>query len=234
MRRANRAATGTVRRLGGLVASALGVAGLLTIPAATGPGQFSADGGNWSGYVTTGKNFHSVSARWAEPAVTCTSRADMFAPWVGLDGYGGGDTVEQTGVATDCSSGKPVYRAWHETAPDPPVYYPLPIQAGDVIAAEVTRRGNSYTMTLADLTRNWRKTAVKKSPGTNTSAEVALEAQAGRFPQFGRVDFTDATVDGRPLASVHPTAIDSTDDKGFLTATGTLSGGRFTVGHLQR
>lgn len=234
MHRADRTPTGGVRRLGGLLASALGVAGLLTVPAATGTGEFSTDGGNWSGYVTTGKNIHSVSARWVEPAVTCTSRADMFAPWVGIDGYGGGDTVEQTGVATDCSSGKPVYRAWHETAPDPAVYYPLPVQAGDVIAAEVSRRESSYTMTLTDVTRNWHKTAVKNSPGTNTSAEVALEAQAGRFPRFGVVGFTDAAVDGRPLASVHPTAIDSTDGRRFLTTTGPLSGGRFTVGRLPR
>ena len=234
MRRADRAPAGGVRRLAALLASALGVAGLLTVPAAGGPAEFSADGGNWSGYVATGKKVHSVSARWTEPAVTCTSPADMFAPWVGIDGYDSGDTVEQTGVATDCSSGRPVYRAWYETAPDPPVYYSVPVQAGDVIEAEVTRRGTSYTMTLADLTRNWRKTAVKSSPGVNGSAEVAVEAQKGRFPRFGEVGFSDATVDGSPLASVHPTAIDSTDAKGFLTATGPLSGGRFTVSLLRR
>ena len=64
-------------------------------------------GGNWGGYVSFG-SFTTATASWTEPSVTCNSTNDLFAPWVGIDGDGS-STVEQTGVATDCSSGRPVY-----------------------------------------------------------------------------------------------------------------------------
>ena len=256
MRRPDGRATGGVR-IRGLLVSALGVAALLIAPGAAGAGvpadsparttssdlpvtrapepppggNFGKDGGNWSGYVATGKDFRSVSARWTEPAVTCGSTAEKFAPWVGIDGYGSG-TVQQTGVATDCSSGKPVYRAWHETVPEPPVYYPLPVQAGDVITAEVSRSGSTYTMTISDITRNWKRSVVKTHPeAENVSAEVALESQEGGFPKFGPVTFTDATINGKPLSSAAPVAIDTT---GFLTDTGPLTGSGFTTRHLDK
>jgi hypothetical protein len=253
MRGASGNPTGGVR-IRGLLVAVLGVGALLVAPGVAGPGapaaaaavhtpidlpgsrppapqpggDFSAKGGNWSGYVATGTGFRSVSARWVEPRVTCTSTAETFSPWVGIDGYGSG-TVQQTGVATDCSSGTPVYRAWYETAPEPPVYYPLRVQAGDVITAEVARSGSKYTMRISDTTRNWTRSEVKSFPGANVSAEVVLEAMAGRFPRFGAVTFTDTAVDGKPMGSAKPIAIDATGPRGFLTATGSLSGSSFAI-----
>lgn len=243
-------------RPGRLLATAVGVAAVLIAPGAAAAGtphgdaspdrpvtrpaeappggQFGRDGGNWSGYVATGKDFRSVSARWTEPAVTCDSTTEKFAPWVGIDGYRSG-TVQQTGVATDCSSGKPVYRAWYETVPQPPVYYPLPVQAGDVITAEVSRSGDAYTMTIGNVTRNWTRSVVKTHPeAENVSAEIALEAQGGGFPRFGAVTFTDATINGKPLGSAAPIAIDATDAGVFLTDTGPLTGNGFTTRDLGR
>lgn len=43
-------------------------------------GGFNQDGGNWSGYAATGGTFTSVSADWTEPAVTCDSSDDLYAP----------------------------------------------------------------------------------------------------------------------------------------------------------
>lgn len=195
-------------------------------------GNFGKDGGNWAGYVARGKDFRSVSARWTEPAVTCGSTDEKFAPWVGIDGYRS-DTVQQVGVATDCSSGKPVYRAWYETVPQPPVYYALPVQAGDVIAGEVSRSGSAYTMTISNVTRNWKRSVTKTHPeAENVSAEVALESQEGGFPRFGAVTFTDATINGKPLGSAGPIAIDATDATGFLTDTSPLTGSGFTTRDL--
>src|SRR5690242_3822644 len=48
---------------------------------------FNQDGGNWSGYAATGSGFSSVTSTWTEPSVTCNSTDDLFAPWVGIDGY---------------------------------------------------------------------------------------------------------------------------------------------------
>ncbi len=67
---------------------------------------YNINGYNWSGAAATGSGFTSVTSTWTEPSVTCNSTNDLMAPWVGIDGYGS-STVEQTGVATDCSSGQP-------------------------------------------------------------------------------------------------------------------------------
>src|SRR4051794_7230508 len=118
-----------------LVAAALATASLATgtAVAATAPVGFgphvsfghgagsSFSGGNWGGYASFG-SWTTATASWTEPSVTCRSSNDLFAPWVGIDGDGS-STVEQTGVATDCSSGRPVYQAWYEMYPAAPVYY---------------------------------------------------------------------------------------------------------------
>jgi hypothetical protein len=193
-----------------------------------GPG-YAVDGGNWSGYVATGRSFRAVSARWTEPVVTCTAGATAFASWVGIDGYGS-STVQQTGVATSCSGGRPVHRAWFETVPDPPVYHSFPVHPGDEIAAEVARSGDTYTMTIRNLTRGGSRSVARTSAGAAAaSAEIAVEAQQGGFPRFGAVRFTGATVDGAPLDASSATAIDATGSTGFLTSTGRTSGGAFTV-----
>ena len=80
------------------------------------PSGFNINGYNWSGAAKTGSGFTSVKSSWTEPSVTCNSTNDLMAPWVGIDGYGS-SSVEQTGVATDCSSGHPVYQAWYEMYP---------------------------------------------------------------------------------------------------------------------
>ena len=161
---------------------------------------FNEDGGNWSGYAAQGSGFSSVTSPWAEPSVTCNSTNDLFAPWVGIDGYGSA-TVEQTGVATDCSSGRPVYQGWYEMYPAAPVYYSNPVAAGDHITATVTRSGMSYTLTLADTTQGWTKTTTQTLTATNASVEVIMESPTAAYPNFGSVNFTGSQVDGGTLGS---------------------------------
>jgi hypothetical protein len=190
---------------------------------------YNADGGSWSGYVTAGREFSSVSARWTEPAVTCNATTDAFAPWVGLGGFGT-TMVEQAGVETNCAAGVPVYRAWYELAPAAPVYYDDPVGAGDSISAEVTRAGTRYTLTVTDHTRQWSRTVTRSYDGSNASAEFILESPTGTFPDFGTVTFTRASVDGRPLSTYTPLALDVRNaGGGYDDHTGALAGGTFSV-----
>ncbi|WP_170918035.1 MULTISPECIES: G1 family glutamic endopeptidase [unclassified Pseudonocardia] len=239
--RTDRTPTGAERRRGALLVVLAVVAVVFTpVPAhAEGARQdgpagppFSVDGGNWSGYVVTGSGFRSVSARWTVPDVACTAGATPFAPWVGIDGYGS-STVQQTGVATTCVGGEPVHRAWFEIAPAPAVYHSMTVRTGDEIAAEVVRSGDAYTMTIRNLTRGDSRSVVRTHAGANVSAEVVLEAQQGAFPRFGSVRFTGATVDGESMGARSATAIDATDGKGFMTATGRMSGDAFTIRQLR-
>jgi hypothetical protein len=194
----------------------------------------NVDGGNWSGYAVHASGFHAVVANWVEPQVTCNSNRDLFAPWVGIDGYGS-STVEQTGVATDCSSGHPEYAGWYEMYPAAPVYYANAVAAGDHFTARVSRNASTYTLTLTNHTKGWTKRTTKSlSTARNVSAEVIMESPTAAYPDFGRVNFTGARVDGATLASVRPTALDASNSHGFEDHTSAITNGtRFHIDYLR-
>ncbi|WP_410637981.1 G1 family glutamic endopeptidase [Amycolatopsis sp. lyj-346] len=173
-------------------------------------------GGNWGGYVSFG-SFTTATASWTEPAVTCTSTNDLFAPWVGIDGDGS-STVEQTGVATDCSSGRPVYQAWYEMYPAAPVYYSSPVSAGDHITATVTRTAtNTYRLDISDTTQGWSKTITKSLTSSHASAEAIIESPTDSYPSIsGGIKFTGVKFNGTNLASTSPSGLDA-DDQGAYT-----------------
>ena len=176
-------------------------------------------GGNWGGYVSFG-SFTTATASWTEPSVTCNSTNDLFAPWVGIDGDGS-STVEQTGVATDCSSGHAVYQAWYEMYPAAPVYYSsssAPVSAGDKITATVTRTGtNTYKLDISDTTKGWSKTITKSLTSKHASAEAIIESPTDSYPTIsGGIKFTGVKFNGTNLASTSPSGINA-DDRGRYT-----------------
>jgi hypothetical protein len=173
-------------------------------------------GGNWGGYVSFG-SFTTATASWTEPSVTCNSSNDLFAPWVGIDGDGS-STVEQTGVATDCSSGSPVYQAWYEMYPAGPVYYSNAVSAGDSFTGTVTRTGtNTYQLVISDNTKGWSKSVTKSLSSQHASAEAIIESPTDSYPNIpGGVTFTGVKFDGTALASTSPSALDA-DDRGAYT-----------------
>jgi hypothetical protein len=196
---------------------------------------YNINGYNWSGAAATGSGFTSVASSWTEPSVTCNSTNDLMAPWVGIDGYGS-NTVEQTGVATDCSSGHPVYQAWYEMYPKAPVYYSLstnPVGAGDKISASVTRSGSTYTLTLSDSTKGWTKTTVKSLNARNVSAEVIIESPTAAYPKFGTVSFSNSTINGSSLANWNPVLMDASNSGGYEDRTSAVSGGSFSITYLR-
>jgi hypothetical protein len=185
---------------------------------------YNINGYNWSGYAATGSGFTSVSGSWTEPSVTCNSTNDLMAPWVGIDGYGS-SSVEQTGVATDCSSGHAVYQSWYEMYPANPVYYTNAVSAGDVFNASVTRSGTNYTLVITDSTKGWTKTLTKSYRGSNASAEAIIESPTGSYPKFGTVNFTNVKINGNSLSTYSPTAMDASNNSGYEDHTSAISGG---------
>ncbi|MDI5961825.1 G1 family endopeptidase [Streptomyces sp. SL13] len=178
---------------------------------------------NWGGYVAQG-SFTSISGSWVEPSVTCNSTNDLFAPWVGLDGYGS-QSVEQAGVQTDCSSGSPVLSAWYEMYPAAPVYWSNPVSEGDTITSSiVSNGGGSYTLTLSDTTQGWTKTVNQNLSADNASAEAVIESPTSSYPSFDQLNFSNITVDGQPFASSNPGSLTS---GGY--GPGPLNGGDFSM-----
>lgn len=217
----------------GLAAAHFGghVGGTAKAKVVTGKNGFNINGYNWSGAAATGSGFSSVTSTWTEPSVTCNSYNDLMAPWVGIDGYGS-STVEQTGVATDCSSGYPVYQAWYEMYPANPVYYSNTVGAGDHFTGTVTRSGTTYTLTISDTTRGWTKTTTQSLNASNASAEVIIESPTGSYPRFGTVSFSNSKINGSYLANYNPVLMDASNSYGYEDHTSAVSGGSFSISYL--
>lgn len=202
-----------------------------------GPAAYNINGYNWGGYAATGSGFTSVSASWTEPSVTCNSRNDLYAPWVGIDGYSS-STVEQTGVATDCSTGRAVFQAWYEMYPAYPVYLSTgsyPVAAGNSISASVTFTGSgNFTLKLVNNSRGWTYTISKKlNSARRSSAEAIIESPTGAYPNFGTLKFTSVTVNGSPIGNFSTVAMDPSYNGVYEARASALSGGNsFTMTYL--
>ena len=190
-------------------------------------GSPDASSSPWGGYVATGNSFTSIVGSWVEPKVTCNSSNNLFAPWVGIDGYGS-SSVEQTGVQADCSSGSPVYSAWYEMYPKAPVYISTskyPAAANDKFTGSVVTSGNgSYKITLKDDTKGWTYTTTQKLNAQNVSAEAIIESPTSSYPTFTACKFSAITVNGEVFSSFDPTALSS----GGYSPTA-LKGGAFKL-----
>jgi hypothetical protein len=186
---------------------------------------------NWSGYSAINGTYTSVSARWTQPAASCTSQNTWSSFWVGLDGDGS-NTVEQTGTEADCSGGRPVYYAWYEMYPKFPVNLSLAVRPGDSFSGSVTTDGRgSFTLMLTNLTTGQTFSTVQRMKKARlASAEVIAEAPSssqGVLPltNFGTVSFTSATVNGQPIGTFNPDRIDMVSGSVTKASTSALSGG---------
>lgn len=182
-------------------------------------------GGNvWGGYVAQGSGFQSISGSWTMPQVTCNTTNDLFAPWVGIDGYGS-QTVEQTGVQVDCSSGSPVLSGWYEMYPAPPQFFSDAVSIGDAFTGSVTTDGaGNYTLTLTDNTKGWTENTTQYLDAQNVSAEAVMESPSQSYPSFNELDFSNVTVNGQVFDTFSPQAMDS----GSYTETA-LNNGSFAI-----
>lgn len=202
------------------------------------PSAATAISSNWSGYAATATPtkpaFTSVSTTFIQPSITCSSGDQYVSFWVGLDGFNS-NTVEQTGTEATCIGRTPEYSAWYELYPAAAVTYDRTVRPGDKITEVVSFSGTStYTLTIVDSTRHWSQTTTRTfSGGRRSSAEVVTEAPAGSasvppLADFGRLTFTNVTVDGTSLARLNPTAITMVSGSGVPLATvSALTGSSF-------
>jgi Peptidase A4 family len=195
---------------------------------------------NWAGYTSAGNpgTFTSVSASWAQPAVTCTATDTFSSFWVGLDGDGT-NSVEQTGTEADCNGGAAAYQGWFEMFPQAPVFYDNPVQPGDAMSASVVANGSgAFTLTLTDSTQGWTQATSQTSDTAQLgSAEVIAEAPSDGtgavlpLSNFGTVSFTNATVDNTAMGNENPGALTmvSAGDVTEATPSALTGGNAFTV-----
>lgn len=218
---------------GGMMVAGPAVAGSATAAPSFAPhstwGSPHSNAGNWGGYAASGSGFKKITGTWKEPVAKCTSKRNLYAPWLGLDGYGD-QTVEQTGVQTACNSGHPVDSGWYEMYPASPVYFSNPVSTGDTIRATIVfNGGHSYTLTLQDVTKGWKHTVHKNlASAKNASAEAIIESPPASYPSLPNgVTFSNVTVNGKKLSAFHPAKLTATGGM----VPGPLNGGTFTIRH---
>ena len=139
------------------------------------PGSVTSE--NWSGYAVTGKEFTFAKASWHVPEVDCSKTPGTYSAfWVGIDGYSD-KTVEQTGTSSDCNGTTPVYYAWYEFYPNPPVTIDMTVFPGDVIGASISYENGQFTIGIHDHNTGAEfKASGVVSSAQRTSAEWIAEA----------------------------------------------------------
>jgi hypothetical protein len=167
---------------------------------------------NWAGYAVTHRRpFTSVTGRWVQPAANCADVSPTFSAfWLGLGGFSESSfAVEQTGTLANCSSGSPVYTAWYELYPRPPVTLRMAVRPGDTFSATVSVKQKTVLIRLKDVSTGklFTKKLQMARPDVG-SAEWVAEAPSGcdtagnctvlPLTNFGTVAFShsSATVKG--------------------------------------
>ncbi|MCL2793692.1 MAG: G1 family endopeptidase [Microbacteriaceae bacterium] len=176
---------------------------------------------NWAGYAEQGA-FNSASATWTVPT-TLTTKSGYASTWVGLDGYAD-SYLAQTGIEEDVVNKRVTYDAWWEVitptslAPEV-VYSGFSIKPGDSITGTVTRTGSSAVMTLVDNTTGQSVSHTSAYTGPGASAEwIQEDTDVNGFistaPDWQKVTFTGAKVNGAPAGLTSSESIDIVDTRG--------------------
>ena len=138
---------------------------------------------NWSGFVfqSTSDTVTDVKGTWTIPQINCSSSPSEShaAQWVGIDGAGGSNTVEQAGTEYDCNNGAPNIFAWYEYYPSRGFLLNLRVNIGDVITTEVNWDGRQFTASINDVTQGWNFALANSTIGSialRSTAEWVVEA----------------------------------------------------------
>jgi len=156
----------------------------------------SAGSLNWAGYAVSRHKvtFRQVRATFFVPYLNCAGSpgATMASAWSGLDGFvGHPDSVEQIGIAADCSAaGVASYYAWFEMFPYAQTKLAMAVHAGDSVTAQVSydAADKDFQLSLTDHTSGGHVTKLRGCPKVKVSgkrvtcprnsAEVIVEAPA--------------------------------------------------------
>lgn len=191
-------------------------------PAAPDGAQIGSAGSlNWSGYAMNRHKvaFSSVSATFFVPFLNCVKSpgVTLSSAWAGLDGFvGRPDSVEQVGIAANCSAtGKASYSAWFEMFPRPETSIPASIHAGDSVTVQVAFRPSDqvFSLKLTDNTRGEHFARYRRCPDVRAggrrvrcprnSAEVIAEAPAtstgkrviiAHLSDYGAISFAGVSI----------------------------------------
>lgn len=176
---------------------------------------------NWSGYAieTTKKDqIISIAGDWIVPSVKPSKENTYSTVWIGIDGFNNHSLI-QVGTIQDFSNGNAHYTAFWEVLPSIAQIIPYPVAPNDQMHAKISQtQDHSWTITLRNITQNWKYTKETSYSGPRTSAEWIIEAptvngQVASFSNYGKTIFSDLRVN-----SMNPRLILS--DRGIMIQNG--------------
>jgi len=139
---------------------------------------------NYSGYAAQSidqpqpMHYRSTTMHWAVPAVQCASgETSASGIWSGMTGIAYKSQLAQTGTASGCEAGSPLYYAWWEMFPAPAHLIDMPLQPGDQMTSTVNYQQGQFQLTLDNESERWHFTTTQSGPDNDTLvAECIVEA----------------------------------------------------------
>lgn len=153
---------------------------------------------NWSGYVSKGGPFTSISGSWIVPSIALSQSAQADATWIGIGGVSSGDLI-QVGTQAIVQNGVVSYEAWYELLPADSIPVPLTIHAGDSVTASLEQEQMGvWQIVIRDITSGQNYSTTVTYSSSLSSAEWIEEMpsdQNGFIPldSFGSLSFTNAS-----------------------------------------
>jgi hypothetical protein len=197
---------------------------------------------NWSGYADTGPTFTAISAQWVVPTVQPSQSSQYSSTWIGIDGFGNGDTsLIQTGTAQETGGGATTYYDWWEiiTASDPaPAVTIAVVSPGDHMTASIYEvTAGTWMMAITDVTSGSAFSQPFSYSGTGSSAEWIEEAPTinndqSTLADFGSASFSNMadTHSGSPaVAQTQLDMVSSSNSNDVIATPGSIANNAFTI-----
>lgn len=204
----------------------------------------------WSGYVAHGQTFIAVEGKVRVPSVKCTNEDQSFTAWVGFGGYEVA-TVEQTGFAITCHNAieyakyPAIDGVWYYSwalmyGSGPSKTFSVEVRPGDEMLYRVEREGESYHLTVKNLTLNQTDTTTEECHQLDSASAEGMRScaidmvewiveRAGHAAMldFGKVHLYDnkaTTEDGKTmrLDELPNTRIHMANSTDTMTETGLI------------
>jgi hypothetical protein len=156
---------------------------------------------NWAGNIESGTQFTGVSGTFNVAQLTPGQTSGEVTEWVGIGGLHG-QSILQAGVTV--MAGSNAVFPWIETYPQMPVNLDqISISPGDDVNVSIEQVGNSWLVSLSDLTTKQSYTESVNYSGTTSSAEWIVEAATPTLASYQPIHFSNLHYQGNASTQVN-------------------------------
>lgn len=180
---------------------------------------------HWAGYVAYGGPFRRTVSTWVEPRLRPSRcRLTALTIWAGIGGYATPQLAQDGTAENTPEIGQ--NQAWWELTPAGMVPVPLYATVGAQFTANVTYIGQGRFAFFMENDRTgaaWSQVEQSTNGVSLSTAEAIVErpclancagdnARYANLSNFGRTEFTEATVDGAPIQALSTYAENMSDN----------------------